>query len=493
MNICLVRPPVFDKDYYQYPLNIEYISASLKRDKHNVSFVDGERIAGCMINKILNKDLFGIIKNIVSSKSQIITQNIKLVDSFFQDEEYNLWNNIANEIVLTKPDIVGFSCYTESISSTRIIVETLRKNFGLNVPIILGGIHPTVLPIETMKNLPGVDFLVCGEGEIVVRDLTKTLEGNGKKLDEIKGICYRKNGEIMLKSQQEMISDLNDLPILDFNFALTDHRFVILTSRGCPFNCKFCSSNNMWTRSVRYRPTDHVVQEIENLTRKVSIKSLRIGDDTFTLNKRHMKGIAEGLKLKGIDLQISVGSRIDTIDKEKLDILKSMGVCHISFGIETGSKKIMKQINKEINVNDVVSKVRMVNDEGIESTTFFIINHPTETKEDMLDSFKLIKKLSKECKQNVVSLNTGFPYPGTEWWDHACEENLVSNINFYKKPTTYNHLGPPVVNMSSESMETLVNVKQNIGQFLTIKRWQRKAKKSIKEPSYLLQKIKKLQ
>ncbi|MCP4157010.1 MAG: B12-binding domain-containing radical SAM protein [bacterium] len=489
MKICLVRPPVFDPDFRPYPLNIEYIYASLKKDKHDVSFVDAGRIAGKEINKKTSEKISGLAKNVIQSKNQIICENIEMIDSLFQDENHYLWKDIAGQIVATEPDIIGFSCYTESLSSTRVIIDTIRNHFNLKVPVILGGIHPTVAPIETMERLPGVDFLVCGEGEIVVRDLVKAIERKDENLEEIKGIAYRKNGEIKINPKPGLIPDLADLPVLDFHFALPDHSFVILTSRGCPFNCNFCSSKHIWTKKVRYRPTDHVVREMTNLIEKIPVDSLRFGDDTFTLNKKHMIGIAEGMKREGIRLKLSIGSRIDTIDKEKLNILKAMGVEHISFGVETGSKKIMKLIKKDVNTEEVVSKVKMVNNEGIKSTTYFIINHPEETKEDMMDSFELIKKLVKECKLNVVRLNSGFPYPGTEWWEYANDKNLVSNISFHKKPTTYNHLGPSVVNMTSESMDTLVEVKKSIDRFLTKSRWRRKIKNVIKDPSILVRKI----
>jgi anaerobic magnesium-protoporphyrin IX monomethyl ester cyclase len=493
-NICLAKPPIFDPSNVSYPLNIEYIAASLKRDSNNVSFVDAERIAREETAKLISdRGINKLIRRFFIK--QAILMNIKIVDSFFSDKHNRLWDRICEAIVATKPDVIGFSCYTESMSSVNKIIKTLRKRFDIKIPIILGGIHPTSAPIETMNNLPEVDYLVCGEGETTIRELVAAIGGNGLKIHEIDGICYKSNGEIKQTNPRRLISNLDELPILNFDFASSFYRFyVILTSRGCPFNCKFCASKLIWGKKVRYRSPEHVVKEIINLTQKTNTQFIRFGDDTFTINKKHMRGIADLLKRKGLNnLQISIGSRIDTIDDEKIDILKSMGVFQISIGVETGSQSIANIIDKGIKIKDVVPTVKKINKAGIFTSNYFIINHPRETKVDMEATLSLMRELQKKCTNNSTLTNTGFPFPGTDWAKYCEEEGLFLKTSYYERPISRNNLGPPAVNMTDESMDTLLRMKKKLdwqeilGNFKP--RIIRFLKMLVKNPKYFIQKF----
>jgi len=279
-----------------------------------------------------------------------------------------------------------------------------------------------------------------------------------------------------------MVRDMGELPACTFDHAGAPYNsYVILTSRGCPYNCHYCSSKVIWGRKVRYRPAELVVREVVNLKEKTGLTHLRFGDDTFTLSKKHMQSIADGLRSSGVsNLSLSIGSRIDTINEEKLDLLKQMNVTHISFGVETGSDRMVEMIDKKINLEDVVPTVRMVNNAGITTTTFFIINHAKETRADMLDTESMIMDLKKNCRLNVVEINVGFPYPSTPWWEYCKENNLLGDIDFYRFSHRYNHQQKPAVNMTLEPEETLLQVLSRINRMEMINGLPVRLKKAFK-------------
>ncbi len=384
-----------------------------------------------------------------------------IVDGFFSDN-YLLWDAIIERILSCQPDLIGFSCYTPSMSSTKAIIARLKDHYCVDIPIILGGIHPTAAPEETLTQVPGADIVVVGEGEHTLIDLVKAIE-NHENLENVAGLCFKKDGRLVRTQPRPLEKDLAALPLMNFDLAEPEHtEYVLMTSRGCPFSCDFCASNLMWGRGVRFRRPEDVAQEVAIL-RKRGIKTILFGDDTFTLNLKHLQGIRDALRNAAIqDVVFKVLSRIDTLDEEKLTILKEMGTYHISFGVETGSPRIMQRSNKKLDINRVIPVIKMVNDAGISSQTYFIINHPEETKADMMATFSLINNLIKTCKFNTVSLNTGFPYPGTGWWTYCSERSLISKINIYEFSHRYKQQQDPPINMTSEPLATVIDMHRKI-------------------------------
>lgn len=430
MGIVLVRPTTFI-NMKEYPLNIGYIYASLKQENSfEVSFIDGEQIG---LKYIKDRDI------IVKTPRHI------------------LWKSIVNRIFESNPDIIAFSCYSISMTTTKYITDIIRSE-GFKGQIWAGGIHPTTCPSETLENIEGLNGVVIGEGERTFIEVCRAIYNNAS-LSDIKGIAYKDNGTVKINENRQLIEDLDTLPMpfRDFpEYSYSNH--IILSSRGCPFGCDFCDSKSIWGRRARFRSGEHVTREIEEIAQKGQ-KIIGIRDDTFTLRKKHVEDICRSLKNKNLDkrIKLNVGSRIDTMDNEMLVLLKRMNVDFVTFGVETGSSAMQKKIKKNLDISTVVPTIKKTSDAGIRSVTFFMVGHPGETENDINDTYLLIKELSKYCgKRNFISINIVCPYPGTGYWNYATSK-YGNFIDFYKKSFNYSHQSKPFVNITNMENDVFNN------------------------------------
>ncbi len=475
MRVCLVRPPTFIPWYGSfYPYALEALDAALKADKHDVSWIDGETVAASVLARREGGGLAAragtaLRRGLILLPPLFFVENtwrsrIELLDALFANDDDPLWEEIVRRISGKKPEAILLSCYSASMSSAVILCRLIRRKYSAEVPIVLGGAHPTSVGPEVLENVPEADYAVMGEGEETIRRLLEKLAGCGGRVDSVAGLCYRNGGAVRRTTPRGLIGDLGDLPVPDFEHAGPLYRnYVLLTSRGCPFNCRYCASKVLWTKKVRFRPPEHVAREVSNLRRRAGVRELRFGDDTFTLKKEHVGAVASALGRAGhSDLSFSVGSRIDTMNGGMLRLLKDMNVWSVSFGVETGSRRIMETLDKGCDLDRVIPTVRMVNEAGIRTLTYFMINHPGETREDMLATLALVERLNRECRLNTVQVNTGFPYPGTPWWSYCEGRGLLSNIDFYRDSYRCLHQSGPVVNMSAASEREMADARRRL-------------------------------
>ena len=452
MKICLVQPPTFVTSS-TYPYNLDCIASSLASKGHDIYFVDVAMQAQKALASMQREWLIGRLHNYLNINRRIARQQ-ESVELLLNDDAF--WDGFAVRILEKSPDLVGLSCYSSSMSSASRLVEALKRA-SVETPIVLGGIHPTSVPNETMERLPLVDYIVMGEGEESICELADAIAGEINPHD-VKGICFREGKEIVRNDPRPLLGDFSSRSIPQFLFVNEENydSVVLLTSLGCPFHCDYCASKVIFGKTVRFKPAEIVGQEIENLLRKKNVDVIRFGDDTFTVSKKHMLAIRDELEKRNIKVNLSVGSRIDTLTEEKLEILNDMGVRHISFGIETGSERIQSLIHKGLSLDIVIPTIKLLDKYGITSLAFFIVNHPHETEDDMGKSLEFINQINRACKHNTIEVNTGFPYPATPWWDYCREQKLTDKIDFYSSSHKYNHQHEPNVNMTVESDETVI-------------------------------------
>lgn len=328
-------------------------------------------------------------------------KDVKVLDA----SSYNI-SRIKREIEDYKPDIVGITCFTEARHNA-LDVARVTKEVDSRIRTVLGGVHPTFMYKQILDNYPFVDMVVVGEGEETVVDLLKSI------WEPPKGVAFRSDHGISPNLGRDRIKDLDGLPYPDYS-DLDLKRYVefpILTSRGCPFQCVFCSAKACWG-NWRCRSVTSVVNEIEFSVDKYGRKSFIITDDIFSANPRRVEELCQSLVEKKLDISWKIQTRVDSVTLPLLGLMKEAGCKGIVFGVESGSPTILKNLNKKENIEDIVQAFAWSNQIGISSTFNVIVGSPGETSETLNETRELIKR----CRPTIVSTAILRVYPGTPLW-----------------------------------------------------------------------------
>ena len=371
-------------------------------------------------------------------------------------------NQLAKKIQAISPDIVGITAMTFTLIDVIKVIEIVKK-IDSKIKIILGGPHAHIYPKETL-DLSGVDFVVLGEGEKPLFELIKNIN-NPKKLKEIKNIAFKdENKQIVINECRDYNQDLDELPfparhlipykkywsILSGNKIMT----TMFTSRGCPYQCTFCDRPNMG-KLFRSRSAKNVVDEMEECL-KMGIKEIFIYDDTFTVNKQRVMDICNEIITRKLKFVWDIRSRIDTVDEEMLKKLKQAGCDRIHYGVESGTEKILKVLNKGIHLDQVVNIFNLTKKIGISTFAYFMIGCPTETKNDILQTIKFAKNLNTDYVQITIFT----PFPATKIYYDALNQGVIKNdywLKFAKKPNLTFKTKYWTKELSNETLFTLIN------------------------------------
>jgi len=361
--------------------------------------------------------------------------DVSIIDSAVLDISHQRLGEILQE---EGPDVIGVTSTTPTIHDAMKAVSVAKKSCPDSITM-MGGCHITFLPEETMAECPDLDVGVIGESEVTAGDLMRAIEGK-KPLSEVDGIVYRKDHSIIRNRPRKLIENLDEIPFparhllpLDRYTVLGERQRIgnILTSRGCPFNCIFCSSSQFYGRRFRGRSPKNVVDEVEEVVNKYNIRSIEIVDDTFTVDRERAKGIAEEIIRRGLDIWWACGSRVDLITKELLEVFKRAGCGAIYYGIESGSERVLNILRKGITLEQAKSAIRWAKEVGMEVVGSFIIGTPGETKEDVMKTIKF----AKESGIDFAQFTAMTPYLGTEVYEIARREGLLTTDDWSRFTT----------------------------------------------------------
>jgi len=336
-----------------------------------------------------------------------------------------------------KPNICAFSVYTAFLKDSLKLAKTLKKK--TNSKIIFGGNHPTGEP-HIAKN-PIIDFAVIGESEQTFLELLDAIEKN-KDFGKVKGIAFKKGKKIIVTKPRERIQDLDSLP-LPYRKGLPRYKYkkigilpadfkeqriaAIITSRGCPFNCKFCLSPIMWKKQVYFRNPKKVVDEIERLIKKYKINYLRILDNDFIINKKHADSICNEIIERRIKIQWECMGSLRKVSLPLLKKMKKAGCTHIFYGIEAFKQSQLDNVKKQLKQTEIIKGLKKTDKAGLISTGAIIIGGPDETEKNLLFTAKMLKKLPTDTLE--IAFVT--PYPGTEFEKQIKKKNcLEKNASF---------------------------------------------------------------
>lgn len=348
-------------------------------------------------------------------------------------KDWNKWVEEAVKILEEmKVDIIGFTLMTSTYPLfARVIRAYAQKN--PDTLIMIGGPHPTFVPQKVMEDLPEVDIVIMGEGEITVVEVMNAVEKSGAlptHLKGVRGICYRDDGRIIQNKERPLIKDLDTIPFPDlFLFPhLKEYNpeglflnVPMYSSRGCAYRCAFCALSTLW-KYQRRRSPEKVVEELSLRLEQYGNRAyFWFFDDEPTLKKKWMMEICQLIKKEGLDIKWLTESRTDTMDSELLEALKNAGCFSVFYGIETGSPATQEAINKNLDLPQAKDVVKKSVEHGILPKTAFILGFPTETREDMLQTIQF----AMECRRMgaFIMVSRLYVFPGTPLWERR--EELV--------------------------------------------------------------------
>lgn len=315
----------------------------------------------------------------------------------------------VNKTLNKKPDLAGITSMTHDILSAAKVANMLKSKRP-DLIIVLGGVHATALPKQTLEEFSLFDIVVYGEGEFTFNNLIDSLK-NKKDLSKIKGIAYRnkKNGNIIVNPPASWIENLNELPIPAFHLFPRTEKHHIITARGCPYSCVFCMTP--YGKNIRERTPENVVAEMKEVARKYNPRVYKFDDESFGFNKERAHKLLDLIIQNKLDKIKKVASmRANYVDLGLLKHMKRAGFQVVDFGFETGNPEIMKIIKKGITLEQARNAVRLCRKARIKVGGNFIIGHPFETKKTIKDTIDFAVKLNPD----IAAFGIMVPYPGTE-------------------------------------------------------------------------------
>jgi len=346
------------------------------------------------------------------------------------------WDEIARELKKRKPDLVGVSCSFSSQSQNAHKVAKIAKKADPGTKVVFGGAHASALPQEVLKDT-NVDIVVRGEGELTFLEIAKALE-KGDATARIEGTAVRAGKKISINKPRAFIQNLDSLPFPARHLLpmekylnamshgpdlLRNPHTSMITSRGCPGNCVFCSIHTIWGRGWRPRSAKSVLSEIEHLVDKYGIKEIHFEDDNLTLDRKRTQEICKGIADRGIDISWTTpnGVALWTLDNKTLDLMKRSGCYKLCFGIESGDPETLRFIRKPVKLERAQQVINWAKQAGIWTHGFFVIGFPFETKESIANTVAFAKKSGLD----FASFFLATPYPGTELYSVMEKSGLI--------------------------------------------------------------------
>lgn len=351
--------------------------------------------------------------------------------------------NLENVIYDYKPDIIGIGCFSsEAFTNLKIIAKKI-KDISSEIPVVIGGIHPTLFAGEILRKYSFIDYVVIGEGDITFLELVKGITNNSNSLSSIDGIAFRIGGDVKQNPKTKFIENLDSLPFVDYSSInlkdyeintshwyspkniLINRPFSILSSRSCPERCNFCSMHSSNGPRVRSRSPSHVVDEIQFLYDNYGANYFHFTDDNMTFDKKRTLGICEEIIKRNLNIQFDTpnGLAIKRLDQEVIDALVDAGLVRVSLAIESGSEFIRNHvIGKNLKTEKICEVVEnCAKHDHLYIKLFFIVGMPEETHETLEETFEMIKKLPHD----FPSIHFATPYPGTKLFGYCKKNGLL--------------------------------------------------------------------
>lgn len=367
----------------------------------------------------------GVLKESVCSSPPL---NVTYLAAVLEKAEFDIkvldcppleidYKRLREEIVAYHPSLVGITSLTQTFPSAIKAAQTVKQACP-EALVVLGGPHATFTDTETLSSFPCVDVIVRGEGEHTFLELAEHMRKYGK-INKVAGITFRKNGKILRTPNMPFIENLDELPFPAYHLlplekygSLGRKFFLLLSSRGCPFQCSFCTMRLMDGEKLRARSPKNVVDEIEYI-KEYGADAFSFCDETFTLDKQRAYKVCEEIKRRKLNIPWDCQTRVDQVSKEILTKMKEAGCQLVGFGAESGSQKILDIMQKGTTVEENEKAIKLAKEVGLPVAASFMLGYPGETYETIKQTFEFIHK----TKPDIVYLCLATPFPGTDFYN----------------------------------------------------------------------------
>ena len=395
-KITLLTPPgdelakgLFHSATNVPPLGLGYLASSLDREKYDVKIIDA------------------------SGQGMDLKKALELLKA-------------------EKPDVAGVTFTTEKRFDAFRLIRGIKKTLPETV-IVTGGPHCSLASQDTLEGIPEIDFIVRGEGEKTFSELLDSLEKGG--VENVEGISYRKDGVPVDNKDRALIQDLDSIAFPDYSLIdLDNYPFTLnipgegkrraatlIANRGCPFGCSFCATTKLWGKRFRARSLDNVIREMSALREKYKIDTFWILDDTFTVDLKKVRDFCNYVIDNNWNIKWYASIRVDNMDKETLALMKKAGLVFTTYGIESGSERIIQEvIGKGITLDKGRRVTEYCKELGISRRIFFMFSFPDETKQEFKKTLDLIKELEGDTTLSLLRI-----YPGTKIEDIAKKRGIL--------------------------------------------------------------------
>lgn len=368
MKVAIIAPPYPLEEAPAPPLGVSYVAAAFEA-------------AGCHVK---------IIDYIVSRYTP---------------------EKLKRELDTFEPDVVGTTSVTMNFPVAADILKTAKRHRP-SILAIMGGPHVSFAVADTLETYPEIDMLVVGEGEKTIMELVPHVTESDRWPD-IQGLAFRQDGGIVVTEPRALIDDLDSIPMPARHLLpMSRYRALgfpvsIITSRGCPNSCIFCQGRRMVGKKVRYRKVEYVMDEIERIL-SYGISRINVADDLFTSNKARVHEVCGEIRRRGLDFTWSAFSRVNTVDREILELMRDAGCDSVSFGIESGNPEMLRRVKKGITLDQAKNAVRMCKEAGMLAHASFMVGLPGESPETLRDTQEFSQSLEIPHGYHFLA-----PFPGT--------------------------------------------------------------------------------
>ncbi|MHC4173206.1 MAG: B12-binding domain-containing radical SAM protein [Planctomycetota bacterium] len=361
--------------------------------------------------------------------------HVEIIDNYLYCKKAD---ELIEDVRSIKPDLIGISVTVATTSTAADIISVLKEQ---NIPIVIGGPQVTVDPTGTLKRL-NAEIGVVGEGENTILELCRVLHDAGSlsfdHIKEVNGLVLRtnKNGEYYLTPNRQFMKKLDTLPFIPvslFPYQKYQQNTPELkasplgwmsTSRGCPWNCSFCSNIHVWGRQYRCMGPKRVVDEIEHLANNFGIRAIDFREDNFTVNRKRVLEICSLIKERNLQIEWMCESRVDIVDEELLTSMKEAACSAIYFGVESGTQRVLDLLRKDITLEKTERALKSCKKIGIRTIASIMLGIPQQTLKENYESVNFIRKLDPD----MVYFNVFMGLPGSDLYDYIVQHDLI-----YKK------------------------------------------------------------